>query len=497
MPKERKVEERRDFSGGMHTRQSKDQLGPEALVEATNVRISERHGGLVKRLGSRRLHGTAIAAAGDVLGVQQWDQGSATNQLVATGDGDLFHKTSDYGEFTQVSPGTALSTSKNLWGTMRTTSSGAALRLYFTDGVRFWRWSGSALTDVTAAGGAPLNVDFFKPYHLRAFWHDTDFENHISWSVLGDPEDDSTGDETQGGATMVDVQRGEGLVAFETIGSSLLIASPESIARFTGYSDRDIQIAQDVEGISSEVGCVGPLALRRIERFALMAATEGIFAITETEATSVSDKIEDQWDALDRSTLSLANIGYHKGRREAWVAVPGVGESVPKTVFVLSLGAVNGWVKFTFPFGILNMASWEDSSGAERIIAGCDDGFVRVLDEGTSDDATAAGAAGTIVTMQAQLAPFFFGDISEQKTLERVFLDADIASGTELEVHYRFDAQSWRSLAIAGVGGGIQPYRLDAYGQGRRLDLRLVSRDAGTPKVTAVRPIAFAMSRWT
>jgi hypothetical protein len=337
---------------------------------------------------------------------------------------------------------------------MRAAVASAPLYLYVADGKVHRYDPGTGIVDVTTATNAPAAA-LIRAYHLRAFWAGvTNYDQHLFWSKMGDPEDDDTGLPTDAGSAMVDVLRGEGLTALETIGSSLLIATPDSIARFTGYSNEDIQIAQDSEGVSADVGTVGVLAFSKAE------------------------KIEPDFLALDRTVLSASVVGYHKARRELWFAVPGSGDSsTNKTVYVYSF-ELDAWSgPFTFPFAITCFANFEDSNGDENLAAGCTDGFVRLMDTGTKDDVLSDGTGGSAFTMTTELAPIISRRVLG---LKHLFVEADLTASETSTLKLAFDDDSFVNYTLTGVGSNVQDYRVDSALQGKRLRVQFV--DSGTAR---------------
>ena len=111
MPRDLVYERRQDFRGGRNVSVTPDLLNDNELVDCTNARLDTEFGAFDKRTGTRRLHTTALNASTTIDGVTQWDQGTGTNQVVAICNGDLFHKTDDFGEFSSaVSPANPFST---------------------------------------------------------------------------------------------------------------------------------------------------------------------------------------------------------------------------------------------------------------------------------------------------------------------------------------------------------------------------------------------------
>jgi len=504
MPKERILEPRFDFSGGRNTRQSADMLQSNEMRDLTNWRISDSVGGLVKRTGSRRMHPTGLGASVD--GLYQWDSPSG-KQIVAIAGGDLHYKTSAWGDFSSTSPAPALSTTLSTnFTTARSNAEDAPLYLYLADG-NLWRWTGSALTKLTGeyydAETPPnllfeiLDADLVESYHVRLFYRALSYPQSLYWSALGDPEDFEVDLYDSGGAAMVGVQRGEELVALGVIGSSMIVMAPDSIVRFTGYSDDDIQIEQDTEGISNSVGAIARQGFSTVETFGVLLTERGLYAITEESATPLGVKVDPDFSALDRSELANAVVCYHKGRQEIWVAVSGADDTGNQTVYVLSVGAVQAWTgPFAYPFAITCMSPYEDSNGDEWIMAGCSDGYVRLLDTGTKDDVTSAGTGGSLVDAMAVSGPIFMpvGPM-RTKTLVRIYLEAEIPEGKLFTVGVRVDGGEWLDKIVEGQGGSLRSYRIDVELQGKRFEVRLVDDTDDLTVVSGYTLEAFDMLR--
>lgn len=480
MPRRQVFDSRNDFRGGRNTTNSPDILNTNELVDCTNARLSIEIGGVVKRTGSRRIHTTALPAA--VMGLVQWDSPSG-KQIIAISNGDLYHKTTELGEFTQVDPGPtdAFSlTTPAYFASFRASSSGAPLVLFIASGGKMYKWDGATLTRIDGTTFAPT-ADLIIAYHTRMFARSNLFLKSVIWSKLGNAEDFTVALGTGGGQAYVDVLNGESLVAFEVIGTSLLMAAEDSIMRFTGHSSDDIIIAQDTEGVSAEIGVIGPLCLKRVENVAFGLAERGPHVITEQTVVPVGVKVEEDFDALDRVNLPKACIGYHRGRREVWYAVPGPADSgLNKTVYVYStrLQAWSG--PFTYSFGITYLSRYEDVNGDEWLIAGCSDGRVRHLDTGVKDDVLSDASGGTNYTMTVELAPFFFNGPNNVKSISRMFLQADLPAASAVQVLHDFDRVGYITTPVQ-TGSGISSYQVDLHNQGKRLRIKFTDASAEIP----------------
>lgn len=373
------------WTGGRNTSVSPDQLDRTELVDTTNVRIGNgigtKFGALTKRCGSSRVVNAALPGA--VTGVYQWDD-NGTKQVVAIAAGHLYYKSGTSWVDVNPAPDDFSTTVTQSFATFRAASDSAPLQLFIADG-HVYKFDGTTLTQIDGTNSVPA-ADLLQPYHTRMFYRKTSLKKHAYWSVVGNAEDCTVNTATDGGSAMVDVLTGEDIKAFDVVGSSLLVMTDDSIVRFTGYSSDDIQIAQDTEGVAPDLGIVGRNAHCRADSLVAILTDRGPYLVTEGGATPIGAKVELDFESLDWSLMSAACIGYQRGRRELWYAVD-------DTVYVYSLRTQLWYGPFVYPFGITCMARYEDGNGQETLIAGCDDGYVRFLDEpGTfTDDTIYAG----------------------------------------------------------------------------------------------------------
>jgi hypothetical protein len=461
---------RDDFRGGLNTQTSPDLLNPNELILATNIRLDGKFGAIRNRPGCRKLHQTALGSPSVVTGVYQWiEPGAGALQLVAVANTDVFYKTSDYGAFTTVA-GTQSSTNVQSFTESRITA-GAAKRLVIVDGTDDVMFTGSALIALNNT-----TATLARQYHSRLWTNQSNNKTQIKWSELGVGNSWATGDETKGGTALVGLTRGGDITALEVIGGSLVVCTDESCIRVTGYSSLDIQVEQDQEGISSEVGAVGPLAIYRVENIGFMITKQGPYIVTESAVTPIGSKIRDKFDGLDLDNLDKSVVGYNPGKQEVWFAVPGASDGgINKTVYVFSL-RLQAWSgPWNYNFGITCFGEWEDSTGRKTIVAGCSDGFVRDMDAAEFlDNVLYDGSGGVSYICTAELAPFFFDSgPGEIKTLRR--FHPQIRAIGSCELKHAFDDGSLSSEVVtADAAGVVKSYRVDAYNQGSRLRVQFV-----------------------
>jgi hypothetical protein len=468
------VEAKSDFRGGINNAASPDLLAPNEVTKIENARLGIFHGSLIKRSGSQRMHTTAIGGGAAVPGVFQWDA-PAGKELVAVSNGNFYHKTTALGEFTLVA--STINTSNPIsWMPFRSTSASAALVLYFADGSgEVWKWDGTTLTKITGGAGSVPQALVLAAYHTRVWALDERFLKHVFWSDVGDAEDWVSPGITGGGSAIVDTLTGEDIVTLLTLGSSLAVATGDSVSRITGYSNEDIVIAQDNEGISAHHGTLNRDTFKRVEDFALMHSDNGVYIVTESGAVPGSIKIEPELNQMLRHATARGrlSIGYNRGRREAMVSYWLPGDAYQRNVAVLNV-PLNAWSVFRYPFGIRQFARYEDpTTGAESIVVGCEDGFVRHLDTGTKDDVLANDTGGSNVTMRVNLPTLFFATgPSSTKDLDRIMVQAVAPETHNLKVRHFLDNATFVDTSIVGYSAANDDttnFRVDLGGQFSRL----------------------------
>ncbi len=493
------VDSRADWRGGLNTTDSPDLLNTSEFVEATNVRLNVVRGAFAKRTGSRRLHAVAIGSGNPVRGVIQWDA-PAGKEIVAICNGNFYHKTTEFGAFTEVIPASLFSlTGATHFAPFRSTSAGAALVLYMTSANgNVYSWDGTTLTKIDGVNSVP-NSDLLMPYHTRVFYHDIDLKKHLFWTKVGDATDATILAASDGGAAIVDLLSGEAVVALQVIGSSLAIATEDSIVRFTGYSNLDIKIEQDTEGITNEIGAVGSKAFGIFEGFGVVVSDRGVYQVTESDAIPIGSKVELDLDNSDRTKIANAIARYNRGRKEILIPFTDSGDAgINKSVLAYNT-RLQAWTKFTYTFGINDLARYEDTVGGEFIIAGCGDGFVRHMDTGVKDDVLSDGTGGSNYTMTAELAPTFFETGPGMlKSLDKILLQADLPTNSLLVIKHAFDSAALTSeTAITPLAGNrAEAYRVDlTNNQGNRLRLQFTDASDDIPIIHGYQLLAHNMQR--
>lgn len=469
-----------DFRGGLNTAISPDLLNSNELVDCTNARIDSVYGGFTKRSGTQRIHSAAFA--GTIAGITQWD-GPSGKQVVVVANNQLWFRngftyaTAFTGEGT-----TPFTANACFFAPFRDATSGAPLVLFIACAGKLFKWTGTVLTDITATTTA---ADRLIAYHTRIFARNTNYKKHIYWSKVGDGTSFATGTATDGGSAMVDVLNGEEIVALEVIGSSLLLAAEDSIMRFTGHSSENIIIAQDTEGVSSEVGVVGSLAIKRFENVAGFLSDRGPYVATETSVVPIGEAIAPVFDALDITYLSGSFVQYNRGRKELLFGVRVAGDTSRKTIYCQAVRLQAWQGPWSYPFDMSLGCRYEDANNDENWLSGGSDGFVRLMDVGSLDDVLSNGTGGTNITMTVELPTPHFDLPGTTKVLRQMKLQAKLPNGHALAVKTAFDGAALTDGVYVNppaYDNTARDYRIDHNTGGRRG--RIVFSDASAVSPT-------------
>jgi hypothetical protein len=489
---------RADFRGGRNTTVSPDDLNPTELVDSTNARLANTLiGAIMKRTGSQRFHAAALPTP--VTGLTQWD-GPSGKQTVAIANGSLWWAPQGIPvTFTQVTPGTLFQTTGYVeFVPFRAATSGAPLILFISDGANLYTWDGTTLTLRTGTNNVPATGPLAS-YHTRLFAVNPNFLKTLFWSIIGNGTDFTTGTSAQGGSALVDVLTGNSVIALEVVGMSLLPFTNYSIVRFRGYSNTDINITQNTEGVSADIGLVGQGARARVEQVIAFISDKGPYFCTEMGLQAYGVDVENDFLTSNTALLSSAIVSQHKGRREIWNLISGAGDGgLLKTVLVYNTRQQNWCGPFTYPFGIVRLAPYIDASGLEWIMSAGSDGFIRHMDIGGLDDVHSDGTGGTAYTMNVELAPLFFSvGPGLAKAVRRVNVQARLDPASAMHVLEAMDDSAPTDMgAITGLDASRSlDYRVDMSDVGHRL--RLIFNDASStiPIITGVVAEAYNYGR--
>ena len=452
MARQKIPEARFDARGGVNTAFSDELLDSTEVRRAQNAR-SYDIGAWNIRAGSQRLHATQLEAGALLNGLTQWDP-AAGRELVAISNGKLHHKTYAGADFTTETPVAPLSTAApSRFARYR---AGVDIQLWIaSDGL--YRWDGAALSEPSDFPDAPAALDV-TVYKGRGFV--SDGSKRLYWSKRGDLSLWSASD--GGGFADVETFDAEGIMAICTVGSSLLIAKEDNIARYTGVSIDDVRIDTEQEGVSSEVGIIAPQTFVQVDEAAFGLSVLGPFIVTESGIQFVDLKVGREFDFANRAQMAGAAAAYNRARREVWLFIPANGDADNETCWIFNRNTQTWNGPFLFPYGGSAIARYKRDDEAESVVIGGYDGWVRDGDVeavGAVDDVLADGTGGTNVTLEIEYPPAIGGNPGTLKSIrQRQTLAADLGTaGKQLTAAWASEMGNG-SVDITSVGPGLTDY---------------------------------------
>lgn len=428
MPKSKLIETRRDFSGGLNIVAPPDALNDNELLICANARV-EPFGGIMRRPGSVLLTTSPINSGGTLSGMFQWAPDNAPQQIIAVNPetGSLYFSNSPFTSFTEFAANVTYVPS---FATFRDTTAGAPLVLFIAAGNGILKWDGTTATVVTLpAAHNPLVI---RAFGGRLFTNSLLYPKQLFWSALGDGSNWVVGGLTGAGSSMIDVLTGDSLVDLEVTGSSLLLCTNEAIARFTGTGD-DIRILQDTQGVSI---AIGPNtvpgeghATIQTEAGIFLHSERGPYYATEGGVAGIGKKVTSPNQSTLRMSMTTINnfgwqlrplVGHNARRNEVWYAYCPIGGSRRDRVLVYNYLLQCWQGPFEYANGITCFGEFEGADGIESIMAGFDDGHIRLLDSldgnGLDDGLTDFDSLVEFAPLGIVNGPF------TQKTLRSVYI---------------------------------------------------------------------------
>lgn len=453
-----------DFRKGVNDSHSEDIMDAFEVVQCKNMRAHEEHGALVKRGPTQRVHVSQLESGATVTGLFQWTNPSGNNELVCICNGHFFHKEESDSNFTKVA--STFSTSERV--RFMTHREGAAIVLYMAAGASIFKWDGTTLT--TSISGAPDALDLVL-YKGRAFGIEDDKTLH--YTDVTAPEDwNSTAD--------VETFDTEPLIGLTVVGSSLALAKADTIARFTGVDQAEIQIDRDTEGISVQAGVAARLTLINADEVGFFLSDRGPYLFTEAGIQYVGKNIEGWLGTVNPEYRHLACAGYNRRKREIVLACPTGTSTTNDECMVFSM-VTQAWSgPFAFSFDIACLCRYEYDDGTESLAAGGYDGRVRDIDvfDATldhKDDILRDDTGGTAIAAEVELPELIFGAPGQVKSLARVqVVMADLGASGELDIDWSNEHGDSGTLpAISSKGAGVDRYSWKSKARGTRIGLSL------------------------
>ncbi len=420
------TDSRFDFRAGVNYSATQDGVAPNELVLCTNARVNP--GGDVQRRAATSKLGDIAAAlpATPINGLFSWKEPLVGLRYLATANGSLY-ESSDLITWSSVG---SLSFATAEPAHFVEMISGNTTIVYLAHGGILWSWNGTTLTDLSVVGSTP-EATILAVYGNRLFANDTSEPRTLYWSALGNGSDFTVSGLSGGGSVQLELTEGDQISAFAVLGSSLLIASNKTIARFTGTAD-DIQILQDTEGVSTDLGPMsvsgfnGQGAFRRVEQAVFMLTNRGPYLVTEGGIVALTSKLQTSDTSIKWESNRTAYIGYNEDRNEVWFIYENINDTATtggygRTVLVFSLITKTFSGPFTLPAFVSAVATLPSpQTGRKLLYAGCTDDFIRLVD----DPSQSQDDAATDYTHTIRFAPFIFDSAGPQTTkkIRHIFL---------------------------------------------------------------------------
>ncbi len=490
--KRRVIEARGDFSGGLNRAAITDAVAANELSMCVNARV-EPGGHVSRREGAKKTHTTAIGGGANIMGLFYWEPAGA-GQLVAISNGKLYYAAAPYSSWTEITPASG-TFSTSFMSDFATFRDGATLNLYIATNGLVYRWDGAAVVRIDGTAGVP-DASCVRAFGNRLFMNSIANPKTLYWSVIGDGDNFATGGLSGGGSALVDSLGGDALTGLEVSGSSVLLLTHDSIARFSGVGE-DIQISQDSFGVSRDIGmkAAGSTFIRyqqaftRVEQSVLLWTQRGPYIVSEGGIAFLGEKIQNIPLDADNSPHygeSISLVGHNPWRREVWFFYTDIGDSEAQEALIYNY-AMKKWVgQFRWGFAVTSCAAVQSTEfrSAQQIFVGCSDGFVRRLDADLLDGTTRLDDGTTDYTTTIRPGPFLFAEAGPHmvKSLRHVFVElqrGDITS--TFAVNVIPDGGSPVAAVLVSTQGAAETpanFRYDVNVRGRRLEVELVMTDA-------------------
>lgn len=488
-------------AGGLNLTGDPSRMSANQLQTATNVRLLA-DGGWAKRLGTRRLHASAIGSGAIVRGGFAWRK-PASQELLALSNGALH--VGSYG-LPMTWTAKAGSFSASAVPSFVQFRDGSAEVAYIADGGLLNKYDGSAVTADIASTGGPAVLAVYGQRLLAI----SGTNQTVMWSALnnGDTLNQSG---SGGGSSVVRTFGDQRLTALAAVGSSLLMFHVTGISRFTGMTSDDIAIDTGARGVSGSEGTVAPKSIQVVELdggdVAFFLTSRGLFAASEGGVMPVSREIEGVLAAMDQSSWARVQSAHAKQQGELRFYLPDVGVYSWNYRTKSWSGPDTG--VFVSP---VTHALWNalDSQSREVVLVGGADGFVRQSDYpgAALDDILSDGTGGDRFAMRAKMHRMFGGDRTSRKSWRRAFVTCNLrgADASTLRWTTRTSAgqftfassgaasPAWGEASTewgtTGPWGGVDSkpgtYPVRVEGRSEWIDLEIVDDSEATPEYSEV-----------
>lgn len=456
------------MAGGLNVAGDESQLRDNELRRTENARGSE-YGGGSKRLGSQRMHASALESGADIQHGFTWLQ-PATAEILVVVNGKLYTTT-------YAIPATWT----NVTGTLETGETPSFAQFRQTAGERVYIADGGAgginkydgATLSTDLANTPANVRVLRVYNQRLFGV-TGEDESVHYSALNDG--DSLGYAPSGGGVAIVRTFGDQkITGLGTLGASLFLFHVSGISRFTGYTQDDIAIQAGAQGVTGAVGTLSPFGVVEIEGAILFAGTDGFYRLEESGSpVEIGLNVNPLIRSLSDAQRAAIRGAHSPLTKEVWWWIPGVGVLVYNYALRSWWGPWNaGWLA---PVTTTIFES-VDASGRPIVLRGDVDGWVSHADKAMTylDNVASDDTGGDGFTMFLRMHRFFSGDFAEEKSLRWGYVLGNPRGSQDVTIRWATPnvSQVYVLSDLAGGAWGTGTWGTGTWGAGNVFTFRI------------------------
>lgn len=251
----------------------------------------------------------------------------------------------------------------------------------------------------------------------------------------------STGDE-------IPILHGKGpITAIIPFGKVLVVAKADSITLITGSTPDDFA----VQNLPGEVGIAGPHAWAPVGNDILFVSLEDVQSLVTVidyaniKSNTVSRDIEPTLrDEVNPNRRRFIQCAYYPAKSQFWVVFADRNSVIEDRALVLD-APLQGW-SMADPLLGHTLATKRSTLGHRLLVSGGNDGFLRLLDTGETDD-------GKSITALFKTPHFDLGHPNQVKGWRKLILFTK-GRGANLLVDYEIDFQAAGSLSLSVQGFG-------------------------------------------
>lgn len=430
-----------DFRGGLNTGAPLVGFPRNQFPDLVNG-DAQVNGRLRRRLGSRRLHTSAIAPATNLAFATAWLGAGIQRVVIMNSSGSNFYYSDDDGETWTLASGTTVT--GNRWHAITVRESGANW-LYLASDTGAFRWDGAstleAAPNVGGVGDRPLTMAMFNDRLYLAGHRGP----NVQASAIGDPTDFTT---PNGLLLPVLTDTGDQEIrGIYQVGPVLLVFFRDATAYISGFGQSDLIVATGATGISKSVGCLNLNTVQDVgSNSAIWLSSQGFVFYDGMRIHPISTPQLD--DIIDGEALQVIEFS-----GDNTSSVPGFNEC--SSVFLedrqqywcllrIRVTEVYALVKYDLrtkswtvhdpqrqslqnPFMLVGSTALEGfgARALKRVEAFAGDGFYRDFETGDTDDADSDGTNGVPIEMEGRLRPFIWRDLPHRKRARQIRVNAE------------------------------------------------------------------------